>query len=96
MLIRSQKRDTLIPLETCNGIGIKILSRDIPSRCEINVAMDAECYIVLGEYESHERAQEVLEEIVKYYSLLQRGHVTLGERMDIKHRYLGCFDMPTE
>lgn len=96
MLIRSQNRDTLIPLETCNGIGIKRLSRDIPSRCEINVAVAAGTYIVLGEYESHERAKEVLEEIVKYYSFLQRGIVTLGERMDIKHRYLGCFDMPKE
>ena len=96
MLIRSQNRDTLIPLETCNGIGIKRLSRDIPSRCEINVAVDAETYIVLGEYESHERAQEVLEELLEYYSVMKRGHAVITDIERHKSKYHGCFDMPAE
>ena len=93
MLIRSQNRDAIIPLETCKGIGIKRL---FPSRCEINVAMDAETYIVLGEYESHERAQEVLEELLDYYTAMERGYAVIAEIARHKSMFHGCFDMPAE
>lgn len=95
MLIRSQKRDAIVHIKSFNCIVIKRLSRDIPCRCSIDAEYD-DGTAELGEYESLERAQEVLEKIIEYYSVMKRGHAVVTDSAQYKSKYHGCFDMPAE
>lgn len=99
MLIRSQKRDAIVHIKSFNCIVIKRLSRDIPCGCSIDAEYD-DGTAELGEYESLERAREVLDEIIEFYTTLKvielGGCVSFKERQKFGGMKIGCYDMPAE
>lgn len=54
--------------------------------------------IVLGEYDTEERADEVLEEITQYYKKFEYcRQITIGQRQDdTRKNELGVYEMPKE
>lgn len=95
MLIRSQNKDCVVSMEKISALCINKMSPCIPSMCTIDVEYANES-IVLGFYESEERAKEVLEKIVEYYSAMKRGHVVVTDSVQYGSKYPYCYDMPAE
>ena len=104
MLIRSQNRDYVVLFNSCECVYVSENTNGytgektyLVKACFNDVAR------VIGEYSTEERAKEVLEEIVVYYSLykvieIDKVSSPLGDA--IKKRYegmvYGCYDMPAE
>ncbi len=104
MLIRSQDRNYVVPLKSCECVYVsEKQNRYTDEKSYLVKAGFNDKAIVLGEYGTEERAKEVLEEIVVYYSLqkvieIDKVYSPLGDA--IKKRYegmvYGCYDMPEE
>lgn len=100
MLIRSQDKDCVVSMEKISELCINKMSHCIPSRCTIDAEYASES-IVLGIYESIERAKEVLGEIIYYNAIMKSVELGFSVMNDEeKEKYddmiFGCYDMPAE
>lgn len=99
MLIRSQRKGTLIHISACEQIYISNEEYDNLKFCEVRAGYNSG-HIVLGTYNTVERAIEVLDEIVGCYSIhkaIDAGkRVSLGEMQRYSDMKFGCYNMPQE
>lgn len=102
MLIRSQNRDAVIILKSCDALHIMSDREDGHEVYDICSAFNMGGQAI-GRYGTKERAKEVLEEIVVYYSLykvITIDKVASPLSDNLKKRYdrmvFGCYDMPAE
>lgn len=92
--IRSQDK---MNLESVHSINVNYLNKkQIICNCEPDfIGSQGEYYVLLGEYETEERALEVLDEIQKKINLINLGHDFGSPMVDLKNpSYI--YEMPKE
>jgi len=104
MIIVSQDKKEVINFE--NILSVKLFHDDEDNEClyEIYTTVNApgDNYILLGEYNTEERAKEVLQEIVKKYSSyleLKGGPAIMQGQMDVQPNVFNIpkvYEMPKE
>jgi len=100
MLIRSQNRDVVIILKSCDALHIMSDREDGHEVYDICSAFNRGGQAI-GRYGTKERAKEVLGEIIYYNAIMKSVELGFSVMNDEeKEKYddmiFGCYDMPAE